>query len=350
MDIDNLSIFLKKNNFVELNSINETVQFSKDTIKKFNDQLGKDKLYNSDIDLVIFGSIARFEMTDSSDVDWTMLVDGQIDSSIIEISHSIKSYFSDSKMAPPANSGLFGNITFGYDLVFYIGGEDDTNHNLTRRLLILLESISINQVKDGTAYDRVLKAILSEYIINDSTYKSDRGKTTKVPRFLLNDLIRFWRTMCVDFAYKQKEQKGKKWALRNIKLRMSRKLIFLKGLLMCYSCYKNSKLKNENEVISHLYELAKLRPLEIIIEVLKEEVSPDDLYRLLNDYDCFLKNLLDTEIRTHLEGIAMEDIYNDEVFFKMRKITDSFQDNINKIIHDKNYRSINEFFLKYGVF
>jgi hypothetical protein len=36
--------------------------------------------------------------------------------------------------------GLFGSMAFSHDLVHQIGGEDDTNRNTTRRILLLLES------------------------------------------------------------------------------------------------------------------------------------------------------------------------------------------------------------------
>src|SRR3982750_628266 len=129
-----------------------------------------------------------------------------------------------SGLGKPGTTEMFGQLTYSQDLIKHIGGKFDTNHNLSKRLLLLLESERIAQdSKDsgaGTAHDRVVKAIIQQYVQNDSGFFA-RGKEN-VPRFLLNDIVRFWRTMCVDFAYKQWEQKGNKWAIRNIKLRMAR--------------------------------------------------------------------------------------------------------------------------------
>lgn len=107
-------------------------------------------------------------------------------------------------MQEPGSTGMFGQITFGHDLISNIGGEDDTNHNTSRRILMLLESDNVvlsGSSKGGTAYERILKGILNQYFEHDSGFKSDTGSIAKVPRFLLNDIIRFWRTMCVDFAF-----------------------------------------------------------------------------------------------------------------------------------------------------
>ena len=42
--------------------------------------------------------------------------------------------------------------------------------------------------------------------------------------------------MVVDFAYKQRERENNGYALRNIKLGLSRKLIYASGILACFRC------------------------------------------------------------------------------------------------------------------
>ncbi len=88
-----------------------------------------------------------------------------------------------------------------------IGGQDDTNKLTTQRIL-LLESRAIGR---GEALDRVIKLVLSRYV------DDDRGllfgsKGDLVPRFLLNDIVRYWRTVTVDFVYKQRDRESG-WAL-----------------------------------------------------------------------------------------------------------------------------------------
>jgi hypothetical protein len=81
-----------------------------------------------------------------------------------------------------------------------IGGDNDTNNNTTRRILLLLESQPIG---DNKAHSRVMKGVLSRYILEDSRPKMPTKN--EIPRFLLNDIIRYWRTMAVDFGYKRRE-------------------------------------------------------------------------------------------------------------------------------------------------
>src|SRR5690242_16792690 len=87
----------------------------------------KDKIRNSvfkngiapgnDIDLVVFGSVARNECTSKSDVDWTLLIDGPSKTDHDEIGRFVKKRLSEAKLIDPSPTGLFGQVTFSHDLI-----------------------------------------------------------------------------------------------------------------------------------------------------------------------------------------------------------------------------------------
>ena len=84
--------------------------------------------------------------------------------------------------------------------------------------------------------------------------------------------------MAVDFASKQRDRAGKGWGLRNAKLRMSRKLIFASGLLICFSARLDSDLQNKistdtNDVRfqlgNHIRDYVRMTPLEVLESFIK---------------------------------------------------------------------------------
>jgi hypothetical protein len=282
------------------------------------------------VSLVFFGSIARGELTSQSDLDWTLLINGEVDGQHFRVFRSIQKQFRKAGRIEPGATGTFGSLTFSHDLVHCIGGQDDTNKNLTLRMLLLLESVSIG---DDEPRRMVIRAILKRYLADDPhwTWKPDE----KLPRFLLNDVVRFWRTMAVDFADKFHDQEGERWGLRNAKLRFSRKLILLTGMLACFSWrlhgLKSSSTEMENTIEKAIFYFEDFYfsrpPLEILAdEVLRAELPTQLSVKIFSAYDRFLAILDDPTKRNELEQIPRESADKSLVFQEIRRHSHEFRD------------------------
>ena len=311
--------------------------------------------------MVVFGSLARGEWTSRSDLDWTYLIDGQANSDHLRISQQIQKVINEQPgLHGPGPTGTFGNMAFSHDLLHQIGGQNDTNKNTTQRILLLLESATIG--KNTQAYDRVIRGVINRYLEEDTHLLSHDAKCYRVPRFLLNDIVRFWRTMAVDFASKQRDRAGSGWGLRNAKLRMSRKLIFASGLLVCFSANfdpvlpKNisTTISSENDVIklnlvNHIRDLVRLTPLEIIDRSIKAcSVSGATAEQLFKAYAEFLNLLNDDKVRGALEGLRARDSRTDTTFQRIREISVQFENALGEIFFEN--RVLAPLTRKYGVF
>jgi len=304
-----------------------------------------------DASVVFFGSLARSEWTSKSDLDWIVLIDGQVDEQHYRTFQNIRKKLIEAKEVPPGSTGTFGGMAFSQDIVHRIGGEDDSNRNLTLRMLLLLESLSVG---DDAARERVIRAILRRYLADDPswTWKSDG----KIPRFLLNDSVRFWRTMAVDFADKFHDQVGEKWALRNAKLRFSRKLIFLTAILVSFSWHLRRKTLSAHKeqhidlAQSHFLSYLSRPPLDIVAdELLLGNVSDSICDKILSSYDEFLSIMDDVTSRETLVELPRELAEKSPLFQRIRELSHVFRDGILEWLFDP-HSEIFELARDYGVF
>jgi predicted nucleotidyltransferase len=261
-----------------------------------------------DTSVVVFGSVARGEVTQSSDLDWILLIDGQSVPEHKDQQRRVERTLADNKYIEPGKSGVFGTMVGSHELVHNIGGEDDLNSNTTRRVLLLLESLAVG---DREAYDRFRLQILRRYIEDDRGLLYGSGDV-RIPRFLLNDITRYWRTVTVDFVYKQRADNDKKWALRNAKLRMSRKLVFAAGLLHCFFCHLDEdaaaardslspSTRDSSLLIEYLRQQLALDPLEILAKAcVRLSIGDETARRIFDSYDTFLSILDDRSKRDEL--------------------------------------------------
>lgn len=283
--------------------------------------------------LVAYGSLAREEWTQGSDVDWTLLIDGPGAAAHFELAQQINGQLEQHRFQGPGATGTFGSLASSHELIHRIGGTEDSNQNLTRRILLLLESISIN---DDLVRKRVLRQILERYIACDPSVSWLSVPRWRVPRFLLNDIVRYWRTVAVDYAWKKWEQPSGKWALRNIKLRFSRKLLFVKGLLLCLDC-EAGKLRPlatsivdtqalSNQMIERCVEFANIPALELLCEAAHKVNDSKNTRTLLVAYDGFLELLSDPAARKSLAELPFDQNANQNQYFdRARSLGRQFQ-------------------------
>jgi predicted nucleotidyltransferase len=312
-------------------------------------------LDSEDTSIVVSGSLARDEFTDGSDIDWTLLIDGLSDPGHYPLTNKIDEIIRGIAAKPAGREGTFSTMVFSHDLVHQIGGDVDTNKNTTRRLLLLLESRVVGR---EDAYRRVVRNILNRYLLEDRGFW--RGSGHRVPRFPQNDFARYWRTMAVDFVYKLRTRSGKGWAIRNIKLRMSRKLIYVSGLLACFRCHldyspdESAKLfgdaNRRQEVIEHLEAIFSLTPLDIVASVLTRYPHLDGTARkILNSYDEFVGILPDANARTPPRGADGGEADTDKIYQRARDLSHTFRDGLLEFFFDPE-SEMDELTKNYGVF
>jgi predicted nucleotidyltransferase len=102
---------------------------------------------SNDTSVVVFGSLARDEASAGSDTDWMLLVDGIADPLHVNCALEIERRLARLNAIPPAPEGTFGDLAFSHQILHWIGGEDDSNANTTRRILLLLESKTGRQTR-----------------------------------------------------------------------------------------------------------------------------------------------------------------------------------------------------------
>jgi predicted nucleotidyltransferase len=190
-----------------------------------------------ELTLVAFGSLARREMLPASDLDYLVVATG-IPDDLEDVQQLLRAADKlrfalpkvdglDRELREPGATGMFGKAIGSFDVLNTIGLQSDTNHSLTRRMLIIEESVSL---WNEAALQRLLNAALGKYLAIPS-----KGEDF-VPRYLLNDVVRYWRTVAVDYQAKASELSGANSGLRLLKLRIPRKIAYAGTLVSLLGC------------------------------------------------------------------------------------------------------------------
>jgi hypothetical protein len=266
------------------------------------------------LSICVFGSWAREELTAKSDDDWAVLAPepfATYDREIVRAMEIAQRHLGVDDRRP-GEQGVFGEPFDVYTLEHNIGLDADSNTNLTRRMLLLLESCGLSGQTRDAGWRRVLDRYL-EYGV----------KPYHPPRFLLNDLTRYWRTICVDFEGKHRDTQGNdpKWVTRNAKLRTARKLLFAGGLIPVLLC----SLFDADEIDPFLTTWLKAPPLDRIAAAFLWAESEPEGGRTLAAYDRWLAIQANSDKRAELAALRRDTRHDSPLFREIKEIGELFE-------------------------
>lgn len=235
------------------------------------------------------GSYGRVEASQHSDLDVFVVIDDEkLPISKLDLTLAVAELIKASRefgLPDFSNEGEYLVPYKIHDLINSLGQpEDDAKNTFTMRLLLLLES---RPLVGNAAYARAIEAVVSSY------WRDYSGREQEfIPAFLANDILRLWRTLCVNYEIGRDASRTPKQKLKNYKLKHSRMMTCYSALVYLLNLYKNNKTVHPIDAES----MAQRTPLDRLHYVRDDPNNADNqsarnaISRIVDLYDEFLVN------------------------------------------------------------
>lgn len=194
------------------------------------------------------GSFGRLEAGSLSDLDLFVVVDTEADGEkkLLNDVDEIKLKYQIIRVAEENNLPKFdggGRFLASHTVISYTewlgSNEDDYRNTLTGRMLLLLES----QVLIGQEiYDKTIQNVISKYFRDFEGHEANF-----LPSFLFNDILRMWRTFCVNYEFYRREGDSRN-KIKNLKLKFSRMLTCYSAIIYLLAVYTKNNTVRPNDV------------------------------------------------------------------------------------------------------
>jgi predicted nucleotidyltransferase len=180
--------------------------------------------------------------------------------------------------------------------------EDDAKNTFTGRLLMLLES---KPLLGEEIYRQALSEVISAYF-RDFADNSDQF----APAFLINDILRMWRTFCVNYEYSRAKGTNKS-KIKNLKLKYSRMLTCYSAIIYLLVVYSRSGTVTP----ANIRDMVAITPTERI-EIVSDEAfwqggTPHGLTKVAGEALGLYSDFLDL--------VHKDDDYVEDQFHKRQK-------------------------------
>ncbi len=295
------------------------------------------------IDIVAFGSLARHEWTHSSDLDYLVIVakDDVSPSLLRTVNATARHCVAELEASEPGQTGTFGSTVSSFELTSYLGLERDTNQTTTRRILVLEESISLF---DDKLHYHLIDRIIARYLVEYQTPK------TGVPRLLLNDVVRYWRTIAVDYQAKNWARPSDDgWGLRYLKLRITRKICFA-GMLATLFIPALEGVACDSTYLSKMIDIPALARMGKLYPYLNDD-GKEALRSIIKTAGWFNGKLGDKVFRMQASAVNFHEkqIAADPDFKQALALAAGLQDSLTTVFFEGNDQ-LRNIIIKYGIF
>jgi predicted nucleotidyltransferase len=259
----------------------------------------------------VTGSFGRVEASEHSDLD--LFIVSEVEGKARKLSHLdeilIKADLIKAadrhKLPPFSGDGKYLTSHSVIDLIDRLGEpNDDSENTLTARLLLLLES---RPLIGDEVHKRVIEAVIAAYWKDYSNHPDGF-----MPAFLTNDILRLWRTFCLNYEAdlrKRTPEHKAKGKLKNYKLRHSRMLTCFSAILyLLFIFSRHGSVTGEDAV-----EMALKSPSARLLWVRQKSDDPRvvrAIEDLLNQYNSFL------EVTNYDEEALLREIEDDRSFLE----------------------------------
>jgi hypothetical protein len=161
--------------------------------------------------------------------------------------------------------------------------EDDVTNTFTARLLLLLES---HPLVGQQVYEEILKDVIAPYWRDYEDHRSNF-----MPAFIANDILRLWRTFCVNYeagTERMPEDKKAKGKLKNYKLKHSRMLTCYSALLFLLAIFTEKHTVSPVDALDMIHKSPTAR-LEWLATQPELQHAKPTLEAILSQYERFLE-------------------------------------------------------------
>lgn len=160
--------------------------------------------------------------------------------------------------------------------------DDDAVNTFTARLLLLLES---QPLLETAVYHEITDEVIAAYWRDYEDHKADF-----MPAFLGNDILRLWRTFCVNYEAKTErvpEDEKAKGKLKNYKLKHSRLLTCYSAILYLLAVFGRNQTVSPTDA-KFMISLTPTGRLQWLLEQTDLKDAHSTILKLLERYELFL--------------------------------------------------------------